>query len=71
MIELIKLKDLKGEEKGKEEKEYQRVTEGSEGFIEALMDANKEVARLQTRLKVIARMREQARTKTRVLPTVA
>ena len=42
------LKDLKGEEKGKEEKEYQLVAEGNEGYIEALMEANELVAQLET-----------------------
>ena len=45
---------MKTEEKVKEEKEYQRVAEGSEGFIEILMEANELVTRLETRLKVIA-----------------
>ena len=72
------LKDLKGEEKGKEEKEYQRVAEGNEGYIEALMEANKLVAQLETRLKVIARIKERSRvtvlpvreTETMVSPNV-
>ena len=34
------LKDLKSEECSKEEKEYQRVADGSEGYIEILIDAN-------------------------------
>ena len=38
------LKDLKSEEKGKEEKEYQQIAEGSEGYIEILMEANEVVA---------------------------
>ena len=42
---------------------YQRVVEGSEGYIEILMEANERVARLETRLKVIARIRQQARAK--------
>ena len=52
--------DLKTEEKVKEKKEYQRVAEGSEGYIEILMEANKLVAHLETRLKVIARIGQQA-----------
>ena len=55
------LKDLKDEEKGKEEKEYPRVAEGNEGYIEALMEANELVARLETRLKVITRIKERSR----------
>ena len=56
---------MKTEEKVKEEKEYQRVAEGSEGYIEILMEANElVVARLETRLKVIAsRIGPQARAK--------
>ena len=54
------LKDLKGEEKVKEEKEHQKVSEGSDGYIEVLLDTNEVVARLQTRLKVIARKKEQS-----------
>ena len=54
---------MKTEEKVKEEKEYQRVVEGSEGYIEILMEANELVARLETRLKVIPRIGQQARAK--------
>ena len=54
---------MKTEEKIKEGKEYQQVIEGSEGYIEILMEANKLVARLETRLKVIARIGQQARAK--------
>ena len=54
---------MKTEEKVKEEKEYQRVVEGSEGYIEILMEANELVACLETRLKVIARIGQQARAK--------
>ena len=44
------LKDLKNEDRSKEEKEHQPVAEGSEGYIEILMDANEMVARLQSRI---------------------
>ena len=54
---------MKTEEKVKEEKEYQRVAKGSEGYIEILMESNELVARLETRLKVIARIGQQARAK--------
>ena len=54
------LKDLKTEEKVKEEKEYQRVSERNEGYVEILMEANELVAHLETRLKVIARIGQQA-----------
>ena len=51
----IVLKDMKGEEKSKEEAEYQRFSEGEESFVETLLDAGDVVARLQSRLKVIAK----------------
>ena len=54
---------MKTEEKVKEEKEYERVAEGSEGYIEILKEANELVAHLETRLKVIARIGQQARAK--------
>ena len=54
------LKDLKSEECSKEEKKYQRVADGSEGYIEILMDANEMVVRLQGWLKLIVRAREQS-----------
>ena len=55
---------LKDEDRSKEEKEHQRVAEGSEGYIEILMDANEMVARLQSRLKLIARARTRIKTLT-------
>ena len=69
---------MKTEEKVKED-EYQRVAEGSEGYIEIhTNEANELVARLETCLKVIARIGQQARakvlsereTKTTVNPSV-
>ena len=54
---------MKTEEKVKEEEEYQRVAEGSEGYIEIPMEANELVARLETCLKVNARIGQQARAK--------
>ena len=62
------MKELKGEEKGKEEKEYQRVAEGSKGYIEVLLDSNEVVVHLQTRLRVISRVQEQSRV--RALPNL-
>ena len=50
------LKDLKTEEKVKEKKEYQQVAERSEGYTEILMEVNKVIIRLETCLKVIARI---------------
>ena len=58
------LKDLKNEDRSKEEKEHQHVAEGSEGYIEILMDANEMVAHLQSRLKLIARARTRIKTLT-------
>ena len=60
------LKDLKNEERNKEEKEFHRVADGSEGYIEVMMDANEMVVRLQGRLKLIVRARERSRAK--ILP---
>ena len=54
---------MKTEEKVKEGKKYQRVAEGSEGYVEILMEVNELVAHLETRLKVIARIGLQARAK--------
>ena len=58
------LKDLKNEDQSKEEKEYQRVAEGSKGYIEILMDMNEMVGHLQSWLKLIARTRAQIKTLT-------
>ena len=55
---------MKSEERNKEEKEFQRVADGSEGYIEVMMDANEMVVRLQGRLKLIVRARERSRAKT-------
>ena len=54
---------MKTKEKIKEEKEYQQVSEGSKGYIEILMEVNELVARLETRLKIIARIGQQAHAK--------
>ena len=67
------LKDLKTEEKVKEE-EYQRVTEGNEGYVETLMEANELVARLETRLKLeldsrhVLKCCQKERLKQRLIP---
>ena len=42
------LKDLGAEMKAAEEKEYDRVAEEAEGFVEVLLNAKEAVARLQT-----------------------
>ena len=44
------MKELEGDERTKEE--HQKVTEGSEGFIEVLLDAGKIIARIEARLKI-------------------
>ena len=54
------LKDLKGKEKVKGEKEHQKAAEGSKVYIEVLLDANEVVTHLQTQLKVIAKRKEQS-----------
>ena len=53
------LKGLKGEEKTAEEKEHTRVGEGTEGYIEVLLNAGELVSRLKSRLKRIVRKIEQ------------
>ena len=53
------LKDLRGEEKTKEEKEYERFSEGSEGFVEVMLDAGEMGTRLQSKLRSITRARAQ------------
>ena len=50
------LKDLKTKEKISREKEYQRGAEGSEGYNKIPMEANELIGRLETCLKVIARI---------------
>ena len=53
------LKDLKGEEKTKEEKKLHELADGHEGYVELLLDAGETVVFLQTRLKVISREQER------------
>jgi len=55
------LKEFEGDEWTKEEEEHQKVTEGSEGFIEVLLDAGEIIACLEARLKMITRSRGQRR----------
>ena len=52
------LKDLRGDEKVKEEQELERVAEGGEGYIEVLLDAGDVVARLEARIRQILRKKE-------------
>ena len=52
------LKDLSGEEKAAEEKEYNRVAGGNEGFVEMMLNSNEAVARLRARLRQIAKLRD-------------
>ena len=56
------LKELEGDERTKEEEEHQKVTEGSEGFIEVLLDAGKNIVHLGARFKIITKSRGQMRT---------
>ena len=46
----ILLSKLKAEEKVTEEKEHARVAEGTEGYIETLMNAGETIARFKGRL---------------------
>ena len=55
------LKDLKGEEKTKEEKKLHELADGHEGYVGLLLDAGETVVFLQTRLKVISREQETVR----------
>ena len=48
------MKDLKGEAKATDEKEYARAAEGGGGFIEAIIVGNKVVARLKAKIKFIS-----------------
>ena len=50
------LKDLK---RTKEEREFNKMVDEGEGYIKLLLDAGKNVAHLQTRLKVISRLQEK------------
>ena len=52
------LKDLSGEEKAAEEKEYNRVAGGNEGFVEMMLNLNEAVAQLRARLRRIAKLRD-------------
>ena len=53
------MKDLKGEAKATDEKEYVRAAEGDEGFIEAIIAGNEVVARLKARITFISRKRDK------------
>ena len=65
------LRDVKGEEKVKEEKEFERAADGKDGYIEALLDAGDVVARLEARLRQIMRKIEQLQAKgTRTYNTI-
>ena len=48
------MKDLKGEAKATNEKEYACAAEGDEGFIEAIITGNEVVARLKARITFIS-----------------
>jgi len=53
------MKDLKGEAKAANEKEYMRVAEGDEGFIEAIIIGNEVVTRLRAKIIFISRKRNK------------
>ena len=53
------LKDLGAETKAAEEKEYDQVAEGVEGFVEVLLDVKEAVARLQARLVRITKTKDR------------
>ena len=53
------MKDLKGEAKATDEKEYAHAAEGGEGFIEAIIVGNKVVARLKAKITFISRRRDK------------
>jgi len=61
------LKDLKDEQKTKEEKELHKMADGSDGYIELILDAGEYVAHLQTKLKIIWREQEKEHTVPRLL----
>ena len=52
------LKDVKGEVKATEEREYAQATEGKNNFIELMLTANDTIARLKGRITMILRKRE-------------
>ena len=53
------MKDLKGEAKAANEKEYMRVAEGDEGFIEAIIIGNEVITRLRVKIIFISRKRNK------------
>ena len=54
------LKELKGDEKAVEEKEYLWAAEDDDGLIELLLDSRETGARLQARLAKVLRLQERA-----------
>ena len=53
------LKDLGAKTKVAEEKEYDQVAEGVEGFVEVLLDAKESVTKLQARLVRITKTKDR------------
>jgi len=53
------LRETKGDARVAEEREYAKVSEGENGFIDVLMVANEVLARLKARITLISRKREQ------------
>jgi len=54
------LKDLKGEAKTAEEREYNRVADRDEGLIDAIIVGNKVVAKLKAKITFISRKCDKA-----------
>jgi len=54
------LKELDGEQKEKEDKEYSWAAEGTDGIIELLIDSKETASRLEARLTLVLRKRERA-----------
>jgi len=54
------LKDLKGEAKTAEEREYDRVADGDKGFIDAIIVGNEVVAKLKAKITFTSRKRDKA-----------
>ena len=58
---LTLLKELKGDEKGIEEKEYLWAAEGEGGLIELLLDSKEMASCLQARLAKVTKLQERHR----------
>jgi len=58
------LKELEGEQKEKEEKEYSWAADGSDGIIELLPDSKETASRLETSLTLVLRRERAIKDKT-------